>query len=201
MDKQKNFKKELPENYKQVFYMNAGDKKTGLIFNVCALLTMLVICAVILLTANYENISVFKENIWHFLGFYVLLLAGIVVYTILHELTHGIAYKSLTGEKLTYGLKWSCAFCGVPTIYVNRKTALIALAAPFTVFCIIFLPLTIFFGITGSLAYILFGVWLAVHVGGCAGDLYMMYILLFKYKDNRLLMKDTGPEQFLYLPE
>jgi len=32
-------------------------------------------------------------------------------------------------------------------------------------------------------------------------DMYMLLLLLVKYRQKTLLVKDLGPEQFLYLPE
>lgn len=195
----KNYEKTLPEGYKQTFHVDATDKKTGLIFNVIALIPLILVLAVVLLTARegskFDWLAI--ENVW----ILFLLVVLLFFYIVLHELVHGIAYKALTKQKLTFGLKWSCAFCGVPNIYVYRKTALIALLAPFVVFSVIFLTLTVFFGVIQSVLYIPFGVLFGMHLGGCSGDLYMTWLLVAKYKDPALLMKDTGPEQFLYLAE
>ncbi|MCQ2122483.1 MAG: DUF3267 domain-containing protein, partial [Fibrobacter sp.] len=65
------------------------------------------------------------------------LAAVMLVYIVLHELVHGAVYKLLTGQKLTFGFKASVAYCGVPDIYVYRRTALAALLAPFVVFDIV----------------------------------------------------------------
>jgi hypothetical protein len=75
-----------------------------------------------------------------------------IIYVILHELTHGLLYKILTKQKLTFGLTLSVAFCGVPHIYVNKKTALLSVLAPFVVYNIIFIPLLIF--LPGNFIYL-----------------------------------------------
>ena len=49
--------------------------------------------------------------------------------------------------------------------------------------------------------YAFAGILFAIHFGGCIGDLYMTALLLFRYKDPRTLMNDTGPKQTIYLPE
>jgi len=191
------YEKELPEGYQQVYHIDAANKKTGMIFTIASLLPTAAVIALVVLTASKSAMDKFLsyESSWALSVLALIMLA----YVVLHELVHGIAYKSLTKEKLTFGLKWSCAFCGVPNIFVYRKTALIALLAPFTVFSLLFAALSVYFGIVGSIWYLIFGINFAFHLGGCCGDLYMTYLLLVKYKDPTLLVKDTGPEQFLYV--
>lgn len=192
--------KTLPSAYREVLHIDATKKKLGFLLNGIAFVVMIAVLAVVLLTANYAAFSKSTEKPWQLVLWLAFCWASLLVYMVLHELVHGVAYKALTKEKLTFGLRWSCAFCGVPNVYVNRKTALIALLAPFTVFTLLFLPLTIWSGITGSIWYIPLGVLLGSHLGGCSGDLYMTALLVFKYRASDLLVRDTGPEQFLYLP-
>ncbi|MCQ2399101.1 MAG: DUF3267 domain-containing protein, partial [Clostridia bacterium] len=126
---------------------------------------------------------------------------AIIAYLVLHELVHGVAYKALTHEKLTFGLSWSCAFCGVPDVYVSRKTALVSLLAPFVVFSVLFLSgATVAYLVGDPIAFLYLGILFAIHFGGCVGDLWMTVLLSFRFRDKRLYMRDTGPEQFLYLP-
>ena len=120
---------------------------------------------------------------------------------VLHELIHGAAYKKLTGEKLTFGMSWSCAFCGVPNIFTYKRCALISVLAPFVIFSLIFIPLTVALYFVDTHYYLLSALLLGLHLGGCCGDLYVSLLLLFKFKNKKLLMRDTGPEQFFYLPE
>ena len=199
-----NHEKSLPVGYKEVFHIDARNKKTGLIFNLLAFIPLIIMGFIFAFTM--ESIlfieatdEPFKDLLFFFLKMLGILLS-IVLYMVLHELVHGIAYKSLTKEKLTFGLSWSCAFCGVPDAYVYRKTAIVALISPFVVFTLLFLPLTVVFFFVNEYLYLLFGILLAMHLGGCSGDIYMYFLLKCKYKDARLLMRDSGPEQWLYLP-
>ena len=197
----KNFEYELPEHYEETFHVDAKDKKMGILFNLAALGVLIVVLAIIFLTADYSKLGLNSEKDLFLVPLYgFLCVLALLVYMVLHELVHGIAYKHQTGQKLVFGVSWSCAFCGVPDIYVYRRSALIALAAPFVTFTTIFLPLTVLFAFIHTPLYILFGILLGSHLGGCAGDLYMLYVLLVRYKNKELLMRDTGPEQFLYLP-
>ena len=132
---------------------------------------------------------------------YAVFFGAMIGYVVLHELVHGIAYKTLTGEKLTFGLSWSCAFCGVPNIYTYRKTAMISVIAPFAVFTVLLLPLLVLLYFISPLYFLIVAFIFGLHAGGCSGDLYVLYLLAVKFKDKRVLMRDTGPEQFFYVPD
>ena len=127
-----NFYKELPENAKVVKTIDAKNKKTMLIFNLVAIFIMIgsILPIIILKDFTLESININPKDMLIGLAVYLI---GTVIYIILHELTHGVVYKTMTKEKLTFGLTLSCAFCGVPKIYVTRKTALLSILAPFVV--------------------------------------------------------------------
>lgn len=181
-------------------HINAKDIKFGIIFNLIAIAILAMVLGVaaipliVLERLPTENVLIVTEMIL------VAVMVLVVVYMILHELVHGVAYKSLTGEKLTFGFSWSCAFCGVPSIYTYRKTALIALIAPLAVFTAILLPLTVVLFFVHPYLYIGSAALLGYHLGGCSGDAYMTLLLLTRFKDKITLMRDTGPEQYIYVP-
>ncbi len=195
----KNYEKELPQGYKEALVIDAKDTKFGIIMNVVAFavmaLAVLICCLIVKPTAEQLQQEATSDGfIWHILIFF----ATMIVYVILHELTHGVAYKLLTKQKLIFGLTLTVAYCGVPNIYVYRKTALISLLAPFVVFLPIFTALI--FVVPLAIDKLLATFVLGMHIGGCSGDLYDTFLYLFKFKNNRTLMNDTGPKQTFYLP-
>lgn len=196
----KNFEAELPQNYKLVKTIDAKNAKVGVVLNLIALLVMLasVIPAYFLIDVPFSEMLDLDNNngIYSIIRVFVM-LAIFVVYVILHELVHGAAYKALTKQKLTFGLTLTVAFCGVPNIYVYRKTALISVLAPFVVFTPVFLVLC--FVLPTALDKLLAAFMLGMHVGGCSGDLWVAGLLLFKYRDKTTLMNDTGPKQTFYV--
>ena len=207
-DRSKNFVREIPEGYEKVFYLNAKNKKAGIILNLAALIgfVLIFIPARLLLGAFVEM----PENSYLHISIGVLVGCALsLVYMVLHELTHGAAYKITTGEKLTYGISWSCAFCGVPHIYVYRKYLIISCLAPFVIFSAAFMAaIGIWFVVMinssalasiGIIVYMALVTLFALHFGGCAGDLFIAGLLLFKYRDKDTLAKDTGPEQTIYV--
>ena len=190
----KNFEAQLPAGYRAAFTIDAADKKTGLRLNIVAGIIMAVMIAAAFLIIRpgsfFANTSPF-----HF----IILGGSMVLYLVLHELTHGAAYKLLTGQKLTYGFTSTVAYCGVPDIYVYRRASLIALLAPFVVFTLVFGGLTLL--LPQPIDQLFAAIALAMHVGGCAGDLYDTGLYLLRCRDPRTLMRDTGPKQTFYLPE
>ena len=201
--KEQNFERELPSGYRQALYINAKSAKFGLIFNLIALavLVLVMIAAVILLRVGGRlSVGILQMDFPQLLLVDLTLIGSLLVYIVLHELVHGIAYKARTGEKLTFGISWSCAFCGVPRIYTYRKTALIAVLAPFTVFTLVLIPILALLYFLSPLYFLIVALVFGLHLGGCSGDLYVTYLLLTKFKDSKTLMRDTGPEQFFYVP-
>lgn len=195
--KKANFFTELPKDYKEVYRLNAKSAKVGIIFTLASLVMALAVILPCVLAVSF-SFSVGSSEI---LVALLVLIVSIIAYIVLHELVHGIAYKVLTGSKLTFGITLAVAFCGVPDIYVTRKTALIALLAPFTVFSVLFCALAVWLYFIGSVYYYAVIMLLGLHFGGCVGDLYTAILLFTKYRDGRLLMRDTGPEQTFWLPE
>ena len=196
--KANNFFEELPQGYREVYHLNAKQAKWSIIFTLGSFLMALAIilpCILAVDIAGAVSWSSYSTAIA-----LIVLCACIIAYIVVHELVHGAAYKALTGSKLTFGITLTVAFCGVPDIYVSRRTALIALLAPFTVFSLLFSALAAGLYFVNHTYYAVVALVLGVHFGGCIGDLYMTCLLLFKYKNKRLLMRDTGPEQFIYYP-
>ncbi|MBR2281496.1 MAG: DUF3267 domain-containing protein [Spirochaetales bacterium] len=190
----------LPEGYREAKVVDAKKGSTSALFTIFSFVLSALAAVPILLNCDFSAISLGFEDKQTLIA-YIVMFIGMIAYIVLHELTHGMAYKALTHQKLTYGFTLTVAFCGVPDIYTSRKTALIALAAPFITFSVILIPVVIWLHSVSMVFYLAFGIIFVIHFGGCVGDLYMMYLLLFKYRDPRTLMNDTGPKQTIYIPE
>jgi hypothetical protein len=191
----KKWEAELPAGYREAFVIDAkNDKKLLLWMNLIVIVVMAVFVA-----AGFAWLRPFEHFESFSIGAMIWFLAAMIVYVVLHELVHGAAYKALTGQKLTFGLTLTVAFCGVPEIYVYRRASLIAVLAPFAVFTVVF----------GAAAALLPTAWdrfyaallLAIHTGGCVGDLWNTLLYLTRFRDPRTLTRDTGPVQTFYLPE
>ena len=195
--KRPTYESTLPEGYVQVRHINAKDFKFGLIFNLISIVTLAVVMAIAIVPLGLrDNVSHTSTPLLP-----LAFLAALFLYIVLHELVHGVVYKVLTRQKLTFGMSWSCAFCGVPNVYTYRRTALLALVAPLTVFTLILLPLTVALYAVHPLYYLASAFVLGMHLGGCSGDIYVTGLLLFKHRSPRVLLRDTGPEQFIFVPK
>lgn len=201
--KEQNFERELPAGYKQALYINAKNAKFGIIFNLIALAVLVLVMAASVFALHLGgklSLDILSMEYPQLVIAYAVFFGGMIGYVVLHELVHGIAYKTLTGEKLTFGLSWSCAFCGVPHIYTYRRIALISVIAPFAVFTLL-LPILVVLYFFSPLYFLIVAFIFGLHVGGCSGDLYVLYLLAVKFKDKKVLMRDTGPEQFFFVPD
>lgn len=193
-----NYYNELPENFKEVYVIDAKNKKTSILFVIYSLiLTILAFFVTYFITHLVKPIKIEVIDNKFFIAYFVFLIS-MFLYIVLHELTHGLVYYIMTKQKLTYGFTLTVAFCGVPHIYVNKKTALLAVLAPFVVYTIVFITLIIL--LQNSFYVLLAIILFAIHFGGCIGDLWCTWILLFKIKES-CLMNDTGPKQTFYIEE
>lgn len=190
--RKKRFETVLPEGYVPVYTLDAADKRVGLRLNAAALVVMALVAAIGWWGIRPTELAA-HYSLWHSL----LLIGGMLLYLVLHELLHGAAYKLLTRRRLTFGMTATVAFCGVPDIYVYRRTALIALLTPFAVF----IPVFLLPACLCAQAWDRFGcvVLLAIHLGGCVGDLYDAGLYWLRFRRPDTLMQDTGPKQTFYV--
>ena len=196
----KSYVKELPCDYREAFHINAKNKTTGIKFNLAAFIILGIVMGVGCLFLIGQDKS-YSLNLVEIMLLYGAFIIAMIMYIILHELVHGIAYKLMTRKKLTFGIGWSCAFCGVPDIYVYRRVAIIALIAPLITFTVLLLPLTILLYFVHPVYYIASLYILGMHLGGCVGDGYMTYLFIFRYKKPDTLIRDKGPEQYIYITD
>lgn len=192
----RNYETKLPEGYLPVYQIDANDKKTIWAFNISSLLLFFVVAVPLFAWLKISTGKALYELLDIGIFRYLILIAIYIAYIFLHELTHGAAYYALTRRHLTFGTSRFVAYCGVPDIYVYRAPSLIAVLAPFVTYSIAF---SVGIALADSLAWKV--VWimaLAVHVGGCVGDLWVALLLIFRFTNGELLTKDTGPKQIFY---
>ena len=199
--KKDNFESELPDGYELKMHIDAKNKKTAVIYLLLSCLPLIVTVVVsVLLITFLRGWDAREDGVFNVAALITLLIDCVVVflYMVLHEAVHGITYKILTGAKLTFGLRWNVAFCGVPDIYVYKKAARLAALMPFIIFNVIFAGLTAGMYFVSDIAFLSASVILGMHIGGCVGDLHLTYTLNYKFKGSKVLVRDTGPEQFIY---
>ena len=169
------YEENLPQGYVEAKTVDATNKRTGIILNLAALaLSAATFFALWYgFGMSWQTLTQQAKDVAVMLAATLCFVVCTLAYLVCHELVHGVFYKLFTKRKLTFGLTLTCAYCGVPDVFVYRTAALFAVIAPFV---------------------LLF----ALHVGGCVGDLYMFGLLLFRFKKGTLV-RDTGPKQTLYV--
>ncbi len=184
----------LPDGYAQAGIVDLkNNRQASILLNVFASIPLLIAYLWVSYAVTERGME-FSQTFFIIAVFFSLY----IVYIILHELTHGIVYSLRTGHKLCFGFDGLIAWCGVPGIYVSRKTAIEALVAPLLVYSIVFGLLIAF---VPSFSWkMIFVLLLTAHLGGCAGDIYDTWLLAFRYNNPKTLMLDDGPVQRFYEP-
>lgn len=117
------------------------------------------------------------------------------IYMLVHELTHGIFLKLLSGVNPVYFVRLPF-LCTGSTAYFNKKSFIIVALAPvviwgvFLIAMLLLLPTDFFL-----VVYIV----TALNFAGAAGD-YLQVFALLKLP-LEILIQDNGKETRLYLPE
>lgn len=192
-----NYYKDLPQGFKEDYRIDAKKPSVIVLLNVFMFL-LLAIVGVATYLLRFGIRPLYEEEIDSAIIAIalVIIILGYFAYLVIHELTHGISYKLLTKQKLKFGLTLYVAYCGLREGYVNKKTALISVLAPFVVHSV-WMLLAIFL-ISEPLISLAFLVLFALHFGGCVGDLWVALILIFRYRSKAVLMNDNGPCQVFY---
>lgn len=195
MEKQKlkNYYKELPEGYAEVYCIDAKKNSVGIILNVIGtLIAFGLIVGIFLLKFGDPDGTEFDVS---FTLPLLVSLAAYIVYMVVHELTHGLFYKLLTKQKLRFGLTLTVAYCGLKEGYVNKKTCLISVLAPLVIHSIWMILLIVFLPVNIWVLSVI--VLFSFHFGGCVGDMWVASLLIFRFKST-VLTCDDGPRQRFY---
>lgn len=193
----KNYYKDLPDGFIENYSIDAKNKKTGIILNVVALLVSVAVFLICYFTKFYNTQIEYGAETFSI--FWLGLIALLFAYLVIHELTHGLFYWLFTHKKLTFGITWSAAFCGLKEGYVNKLTSLLTTLAPFVIHS---LWMILVIALIPSTPWLLvLTMVFALHVGGCSGDIYVAYLLLIKYNKKQVLVSDNGTKQTFYVKQ
>lgn len=183
----------LPDGYSEVYGIDLQkNKKQALIVNVGALVIMLVMVVIALIFKPIE-IDIFDtDSLLSFLLNLGIAFLGIIVYIILHELTHGVFMRAFSGERVKYGFTGMYAYAGSDAYYPVLPYIIIALA-PVVIWGIVLLLLNVFLP-----ASVFWGVYFiqVQNISGAAGDLYVTVRFLREKRD--ILIQDSGVSMKVY---
>lgn len=196
---------QLPEGYKEIYRLNLQkDKKKAILLNLLSL-----IIGVIMLIAGHLIVPMstvfndyvaclegavdgFSKTNALFLVKILVLVAGLFIYMILHELVHGICMKYFGAEKVKYGFTGLYAYAGCADYFSKTPYIIIALA-PVVVWGIVLLILNLL--LDTSWFWIIYIIQMA-NISGASGDLYVTYKFSKMPKD--ILVHDSGVAMEVY---
>lgn len=122
----------------------------------------------------------------------LLLLLGIVAYTLAHELIHGVFMKAYSGQKPHYGFNGIYAYAGCDALF-NRRQYLIVGFAPVVLLGLLLAALNAaLYAPHFWYIYVL----QIVNLSGAAGDIYVGYRIAQAPRDA--LIRDTGTGMTIY---
>ena len=177
----------LPDGYREIYSIDLQkNKKLSLVVNGIAAL----IAAVMAIVAHlFTPITVLYDvNVGYKVYFarLIVILVGMVLYMVLHELTHGVVMKLCGTKKIKYGFTGIYAFAGSDDYYAKKPYICIALA-PIVLFFVIFLILN--FLVPAEWFWVVY-ILQIINCSGAAGDLFVT--AKFSRMPSDILVKDHG---------
>lgn len=186
---------QLPQGYGEIFKLDLQkNKKTALIVNGIATLIILIMIPLGAVLSPASLVFNFGSPSYVFIRFGVL-LAGVVVYMILHELVHGIVMKAFGAEKIKYGFTGLYAFAGSDTYFSKAPYLMIALA-PVIVWGAVLAVVNIF--VPSDWFWVVYFIQIS-NISGAAGDMYVTFKFISLPDD--ILVRDTGTAMTVYSAE
>ncbi|MDD3663601.1 MAG: DUF3267 domain-containing protein [Candidatus Pacebacteria bacterium] len=122
----------------------------------------------------------------------LLFLVSVLLYTVLHELIHGVFMKSFSGVKPRYGFTGLYAYASSEALFGRRQYLIIAFA-PVVILGAILAALNISFYETYFWFFYIIQI---VNISGAAGDIYVGYQIGRLHPG--ILILDTGTGMTLY---
>lgn len=188
--------KELPENYREIFSINLQkDKKAAIYINIFAL----AIAAVMALIMNFyipiSSIFSMEQGFTAYIIRFVVLIIGIIIYMVLHELVHGITMKMCGTKKVKYGFTGLYAFAGSEDYY-NKSGYIIIALAPVVVWGVVLAIINAL--VITEWFWVVYFIQIS-NISGAAGDIYVTYKFAKFPKD--ILVKDSGIGMTVYSAE
>ena len=122
----------------------------------------------------------------------LLLLLGIVAYTLAHELIHGVFMKAYSGQKPHYGFKGIYAYAGCDALFTRRQYLIVGFAPV----VLLGLLLAVLNAALDSTHFWYIYILQIVNLSGAAGDIYVGWRITQVPRDA--LIRDTGTGMTIY---
>lgn len=182
----------LPEGYREVRRVDLmRNRKEAVLVNVIALaITGAMIALGFVLCPPFSE---FRFGIHTVLGI-ITMLAGIILYMVLHEVIHGVFMKAFSGIKPRYGYTGLYAYAGSDALFCRKHYIIIAFA-PVVILGFVLGVLTAAFYETAFWYLYIIQI---VNISGAAGDFYVG--TLIARAKNDIMVRDAGTDMSFYSP-
>ena len=186
----------LPEGYREWMKVDLQkNKKLALIINGIGLIIAVVMAVIGQLIVPIQTLFDMEAGLGMYTLRFVVLLAGMVAYIILHELVHGVVMKHYSGQKPFYGFTGLYAYAG-SKCYFDRRSYIVIALAPIVVWGVVLLILNLF--AAGSWFWVVYLIQIS-NVSGAAGDFYVS--ARFSGMPQDILINDVGVSMTVYVKE
>lgn len=186
----------LPRGYKEIFSVNLQKNKKmaislNIVATVVAVIMIIPMCFVVPISALFSM----EEGIGRYILRFAVLIAGSVLYLVLHEAVHGIAMKICGTKKIKYGFTGMFAYAGSSDYYDKKSYIFIALA-PVVLWGIVLAVLN--FVVPYEWIWVVYIIQVS-NIGGAVGDFYVT--LKFSRFPSDILVSDSGLGMTVYSKE
>jgi len=186
----------LPEGYREILAIDMQkDKKLMLIVNGIALVLAAVMAVLGMLIAPISGLFDFSRGMVDYFARFAVLLVSVVVYLVLHELTHALFMKLCGTKKLRFGFTGMYAFAASDDYYPKLPYIAIALA-----------PIVLLGAVIAIINPLVPEAWFWVvyfiqimNISGAGGDLYVTF--RFMGLPGDILVRDHGVGMQVYSKE
>ncbi len=186
----------LPDNYSEIFRLDLqNDKKTALLVNALSLFIFSVMLAIGHLHQPLGSLFDLSRGLSEYVLRFAVMLIGVIVYIILHELIHGIFMRIYGKIRPKYGFTGLYAYAG-STAYFNKKCYIIIALSPVIIWGVVLALINLI--LPGSWFWPVYFIQTA-NISGAAGDLYVTFRFMKMPRD--ILVNDIGTSMTVYYGE
>lgn len=183
----------LPDGYNQIYEIDLQkNKKIALLVNGFSLLIAAIMGVSMHFYIPYQTLFSFEQGVVQYTLRFIVLMVGIIVYMVLHELVHGIIMKICGTKKVKYGFKGMYAFAGSDDYYDKKSYITIALA-PVVVWGIVIAIVNCFVPREWFWVVYCFQI---INISGAAGDIWVT--CKFSKMPKDILVRDHGVGMKVY---
>ncbi len=190
---------QLPAGYREHRRVDLQrDKKAALLVNgaAAAATVLLLLAGGLLVPASAFFDAGPDDSFWRAVLLKPLvMLAGVILYVLLHELTHGAAMKAFGARRVRFGFTGLYAYAGSEQDWFDRTAYLVTALAPLAVWGVIFTAALLL--VPRSWFWVVY-LWQVCNVTGAAGDIYVS--ILTARMPRTVLCRDTGVSMSFFLP-